>query len=656
MVLSNINTGPLRTLFRTIIEQAPLAVAVVDADLRLLLANEAMAAVTGLPTDRHRGRLLSEVLPGLDGAAAMLAQTVFRSGQPIVDRPVEGMAPATPGAVRSWSASVYPIDLADGADLGVTLILNETTGQRRAERRLRRLLDGLFSFVGLLDPDGIVLEANRTALEAIGVERAGVLGQPFWETPWWEQTPTVTTELRAAIARARSGEVVRYDTEVCLAGDVRVAMDFQLVPLTEDGVVTGLVASGIDITERRTEGDRLLAFAELARALAVAVHTRDVASALQVHLSAAFGAAFANLALVDHRSQNVLVAHQPDLDTSIADRYTSIPLAASTPLTEAIRTGRIVTLANLAETAGRYPELLADTEAAGLMSTASIPLHLDGSITGAIGIGWHHPLHLDDSLLAGLTAVGELTAETLARTRTADTQTAFIAELQASMLPAPWTGTGLDIAAVYQPAGTGLGFGGDWYDIIEIDEHRTAVVVGDVVGHGIEAAASMVLVRSAIKAVVHLGTPVEDIFSVAGKVINGPQDTYIGTAVVLVIDTRHQHVQYSSAGHPPVVVVHPDGSSAVLDGHSGIVLGVHDRSPAADTAPFPPGSIAVAYTDGLVETRTGTIDAGIERVRAATAVGRLDGSDARSLGDRLIATIPDLAELDDDVALVVIRS
>ncbi len=656
MVLSSVNTGPLRTLFKTVIEQSPLAMAVVDADLRFLLANQAMAQMTGRPTQDHPGYPLGELLPTAGDSVVALAHRVLRSGEPLVDCPLEGIASESSGTVRSWTVSLYPIDLADGSAPGVTLILNETTSQRRAELRLRRLLDGLFSFVGLLDPEGLVLEMNRTALDALGVEREDVLGRPFWEVSWWEQTQEVEAQLRGAISRAQQGETVRYDAEVCLLDDESMYLDFQLVPLIEEGVVTGLVPSGTDITDRRTEGDRLLAFAELAQALAVAVNTHDVDAALRAHLAVALGAEFANLALLDPATNVVLIAHPHDLDAEIADRYAAIPLDASTPLTEAVRTGEIVVLANPAETAERYPHLVEDTEAAGLMSTASIPLRFENAAGGAIGIGWRHSLHLDESLLARLIAVGELTEGTLARTRTSDAQVAFITELQSSMLRTPSRLSTLDIAAVYQPAGTGLGFGGDWYDIIEIDEHRTAVVVGDVVGHGIEAAASMVLVRSAIKAVVQLGTPIEDVFSFADKVINQPQSTYIGTALVLIIDTNAEQIRYSSAGHPPVVVVRPDGSSITLEDHSGIVLGVHGRSPVASMAPFPTGSIAVAYTDGLIETRTGTLDDGIDRVRTAAASGQLAGVDALALGDQLIATITDLADLNDDVALVVIRA
>ena len=525
----------------------------------------------------------------------------------------------------------------------------------RAEQRLRRLLDGLFSFVGLLDPEGVILEANQTALDGIDLRRKDVIGRPFWETPWWEASPEVRAQLRDAIVRARGGETVRYDVETCLAGDVRVTMDFQLVPLIEDGEVTGLVPSGIDVTDRRNEGARLLASAEFARALAVAAHTTDVADAVRTHLAVSFGASFASLALLDPSSQMVHVLQPEDLDPDISDRYTDLPLDASTPLTDAIRSGETVVVDNPAVNVRRYPHLAADTVAAGLAATASIPLREDGEVQGAIGLGWTRPLAPDTSFWARLDAVADLTASTLARTRTSDTHAEFIDRVHAQMVSTETPEDGLEVAVRYEPAGRGLGFGGDWYDIIPLGGARTAVVVGDVVGHGIEAAAKMVVVRSALKAVAQLDTPVEDIIRLASPMIDGPKPAFVGTAVVLVVDTAQQCLTYSSAGHPPALVIQPDGRSQLLDEANGIVLGYPDRKPLATSVPFPPGALAVAYTDGLVESRSAGIDEGIERLRAAAIESSGAGLDADELVVRLVASAGGIDDLEDDVAIVVLR-
>jgi serine phosphatase RsbU (regulator of sigma subunit) len=176
-----------------------------------------------------------------------------------------------------------------------------------------------------------------------------------------------------------------------------------------------------------------------------------------------------------------------------------------------------------------------------------------------------------------------------------------------------------------------------------------------VVGHGIEAAAKMVVVRSALKAVTQLGTPVEDIFSLAEPLIHGPAKTFIGTAVVLLVDPARQRLSYTSAGHPPAVLIRPDGCSQLLDEANGIVLGCRDREPRAATVPFPPGALVIAYTDGLVESRSAGIDSGIERLRAAATEGSRAGLHADELVGRLVASAGGLDDRADDIAIVVLR-
>jgi serine phosphatase RsbU (regulator of sigma subunit) len=325
-------------------------------------------------------------------------------------------------------------------------------------------------------------------------------------------------------------------------------------------------------------------------------------------------------------------------------------------LTDAIRSRETVIVEDPEAYARRYPDMVDDTRAAGLASTASIPLIAGGVVCGAIGVGWAHVMEGEDSFVGRLHAVARLTAETLARTQTSDTHAALITALQERMVPAVATGPSLDISVRYQAAGAGLGFGGDWYDVIALDDARTTVVVGDVVGHGIEAAATMVVVRSALNAVVQLGTPLADILGVAGRVVEGPVNAYIGTAVVLVVDTEAHRIGYSSAGHPPVLVVYRDGETRFLEDSRGPVLGIRDRVPAAGSVPFPPDAIAIAYTDGLIETRRGTFDGGLARLRAAALEGLRAGHGAQVISEHIMASIVDLAHLEDDIALVVVRN
>ena len=123
---------------------------------------------------------------------------------------------------------------------------------RRSEQHLRRVLDSLYSFVGVLTPDGVLIEANRTALEAANLQPEDVIGKPFAEAYWWSYSPEVQAQLNDAIQRATTGERVRYEVEVRLGTENLITIDFTLIPLLDNnGRVEYLIPSGIDITQRK---------------------------------------------------------------------------------------------------------------------------------------------------------------------------------------------------------------------------------------------------------------------------------------------------------------------------------------------------------------------------------------------------------------------
>jgi PAS domain S-box-containing protein len=124
--------------------------------------------------------------------------------------------------------------------------------QGEGGQRLQQILDNLFAFVGLLSTKGVLLEANRAPLDVAGLQREDVIGKPFAETYWWSFSPETQQQLQAAMRRAAQGECVRYDTLVRIAGGQFISIDFSLRPLFDvKGRVTQLVASGVDITERK---------------------------------------------------------------------------------------------------------------------------------------------------------------------------------------------------------------------------------------------------------------------------------------------------------------------------------------------------------------------------------------------------------------------
>ncbi|MGW9176901.1 PP2C family protein-serine/threonine phosphatase [Streptomyces decoyicus] len=227
--------------------------------------------------------------------------------------------------------------------------------------------------------------------------------------------------------------------------------------------------------------------------------------------------------------------------------------------------------------------------------------------------------------------------------------------LQEAMLPAPRP-VGHHRAAVrYRPAVGALNVCGDWYDLAELPGDRMAVAVGDVVGHGLAAACVMGQLRSALSAAARVADgPARalEVLGIYARSVEGAEST---TAVQTVIDWSTHTLSYSSAGHPPPALLHPDGTVELLDGATDPPLGArpeHVDRPEAQVA-FADDAVLVLYTDGLIERRQEDIDVGLARL--AEALTRHRGADAETLADALLVDLLPPGGATDDAALVVVR-
>lgn len=249
--------------------RAPLGLGLIDCDLRFVRVNPALANMNGIPPEAHVGQKVWDLLPDLRESAEPMLLKVLESGEPLRDVAITGTTLAHPGEMREWREQFYPIFIGEGQVRGIGIICEDVTDRRRQDRELReredklkRVLDQLFAFVGVLSLDGNVDYANRAPLDAAGLKLEDVAGKPFWEAPWWSYDTAVQAQLKAAIASARAGKVVRYDVPVML-GDAPVTIDFQLAPLRDStGAITGLIPSGTIIEERVQAQKALRALAD----------------------------------------------------------------------------------------------------------------------------------------------------------------------------------------------------------------------------------------------------------------------------------------------------------------------------------------------------------------------------------------------------------
>ncbi|KIZ16693.1 PP2C family protein-serine/threonine phosphatase [Streptomyces natalensis] len=227
--------------------------------------------------------------------------------------------------------------------------------------------------------------------------------------------------------------------------------------------------------------------------------------------------------------------------------------------------------------------------------------------------------------------------------------------LQEAMLPAPRP-VGHHRAAVrYRPAIGALNVCGDWYELTDLPGDRMAVGVGDVVGHGLDAAGVMGQLRSALGAAALVAPGPARALETLGLYARSVDGAESATAVQLTVDWTTCTVTYSSAGHPPPALLHSDGTVEFLDRATDPPLGArpeHVPRPEART-PFTEGTVLVVYTDGLIERRREDIDVGLGRL--SDSLTRHRGADAETLADALLAELLPPGGATDDTALVVIR-
>ncbi|WP_097868167.1 ATP-binding SpoIIE family protein phosphatase [Streptomyces sp. rh34] len=210
----------------------------------------------------------------------------------------------------------------------------------------------------------------------------------------------------------------------------------------------------------------------------------------------------------------------------------------------------------------------------------------------------------------------------------------------------------LRIAATYQPGGTDAAVGGDWYDVITLGAGRTALVIGDVMGRGVRAAAVMGQLRTAVRAYARLDLPPHEVIQLLDGLAAEIDASQIATCVYAVHDPNEGQLVYASAGHLPILVRDEDGTVHRAAEPTGPPLGTGGWVHTSGTIALPPGSTAVLYTDGLVERRSEDIDEGVASL--ARALSGAKGT-PQVVCDRLIRSLGVTAEHDDDVAVLVVQ-
>ena len=276
--------------------------------------------------------------------------------------------------------------------------------------------------------------------------------------------------------------------------------------------------------------------------------------------------------------------------------------------------------------------------------------HPDGVLVLWIQLTEKRPFTLEDQTL--LTVLAGRLGQGLQRVHRVDQQRETALALQHAILGPAQLPHGF--AVRYQAASRPLQVGGDWYDIVDLEDGRIALIVGDCVGHGLAAATVMGQLRSACRALLLDHPSPRAALAGLDRFAARLPGARCTTAVCAVLDPDTGDVVYSSAGHPPPILIHADGTAQILDDGHTIPLGIRPDWPRPEAHVTVPARATLAlYTDGLVERRRIALEDGINRVSALIQQNRVAALD--SLADQIMSRVAPIGGYQDDVVLLLYR-
>jgi PAS domain S-box-containing protein len=538
---------------------------------------------------------------------------------------------------------------------------------KESEERFRTAFANAPIGIGLIDIDGRWLEVNRALSQLLGYTEQELVGR----MPWELSHPDDRAEERKGFQRIVGGEATSFAAEKrYLHRDGQVVYVLLSVSLAHDadGNARGGIWQVVDITERRRaeieRAERMREQTARAEAEAVAdtiqklqrvtdaalehLAMDDLLRELATHIGEILQVDSATIYLRETGDEHLTVGATYGLGVE-ADGDLQIPVGE----TFAGRVAAERRPAVLEDAASAPPDPLLDGK--GVSALLGVPLVVEGRVSGVIQVastGKRSFGREDESLLQ---LVADRAALAIEHARLYARELGIVETLQRSLLPESLPQVpGLLTAARYMPGGPGADVGGDWYDAIALDGGRLGLAMGDVVGHGIGAAALMGQLRNALRAYALDGNSPAQVVEKLDRLVQSLEAGRMATLVYMVIAPDLGSVEFASAGHLPPLVLGPDGTATYLEGGRTLPLGVLPSAeyPQGD-AELEPGSTIVLYTDGLVEERGASIDRGLELLRSTVAGGP---TEPEALCDHIVATLLADRPATDDIAVLTVRT
>ncbi|MFF9144884.1 SpoIIE family protein phosphatase [Streptomyces sp. NPDC014861] len=489
------------------------------------------------------------------------------------------------------------------------------------------LVDSLQEGFFVRDETGAVVEINAAFTGILGYGPEGLPYAPV--PPWWPD--------------ARLDPEAREQVEECFARSAGTTQGASTVPLTHrDGRRVWVSVATIEVQDPDTGRRVVVGTFRDVTAEHHAVQRDSALAAFGTRLSEAGSTAEALAGALDEL-RSLWRAHR-----ATAAVFTDGDRPELTVAGPAVTWDRLRAEERQLLTAVRgRPALTPVADASG---AAVLLEHPDGPLVLRIDLGHRRPFTDEDGLLLSLLA-GRL-AQALTRARQIDQQRETALALQRAILGPAQLPAGF--AVRYEPAVRPLEVGGDWYDVVSLPDGRVGIVVGDCVGRGLEAAAVMGQLRSACRALLLRNPDPAQVLMALDQFAVGVPGALCTTVFCGVLDHSTGILTYSSAGHPPGVLTHPDGTTILLEeGRSTPLAIAPGKDRPTGTCTVPARATLLLYTDGLVERRRVPLVQGIAAAGRALRDGRDTSLDV--LAGDIMARLAPADGYDDDVALLLHR-
>ncbi|GAA3373505.1 SpoIIE family protein phosphatase [Streptomyces sannanensis] len=620
-----------------------------------LTTDDELCAIFGLDLRAFDGRaetLASCLHPG-DRAAFRAAAHAAAAGGRIIARSLR-MRDHRGGdenyrTVELWGRMAESGAAPDRAHL-IGAIVDARAGSA-AVAAVERLRDGFFS----LAPDGRITYANFSLQQLLGVSGDELLGRCLWDVLPWLSDPGFEHRHRFAMtSQTPTSFLACRPPDQWLAFSLHPEADGvtgRVVPVGDPPAATAapVASAAIAAAEPAAAPARLgvvYHVLQLGSALTEAVTAREVCAVVADQLLPAFGGQ--QLAIYVLREGTMRLLFHTGHHEDFLDWLDGEPLHARLPGTESLTSGAPLFIESRQDLSRGYP----GAPAGKVSSWAYLPLIASSRPVGICVLGFDEVRSFSAKDRGVLTALAGLIAQALERARLYDSEFALARGLQQAMLPQrlPLV-PGVRTAARYLPGSSGMDIGGDWYDVIPTGT-GVSLVIGDVEGHSIAAAATMAQLRSAVRAFAAVGHSPGEVVAGVNRTLVDLDPGLLASCCYIRLEPRAHRAYAVSAGHVPPLLRRRGGTAEALALDVGPLLGVDRASSYPGTwTDIPPGSVLALYTDGLVEERGTGIDVGIDRLRASLAHARADSLD--ELADRLLHDARRSTYRADDIALLL---